>query len=400
MTSSRAGRLVIKVGTSTLTDSHGRLDRPFIADLTTQICAARASGWEVLLVSSGAIRAGRELLQERQAHGMYALGDTLPHKQAAAAIGQGRLMHLYTEAFAWRNVDCAQVLLTREDLSDRRRFLNARNTLRTLLSLGIVPVINENDTVAVDEIRFGDNDMLAALVATLVEADLLLVLSDVEGLYERPPQGPDDTPPVIPLVSRVDSRLRAVAGGARSPVGTGGMRTKLEAARIATSAGIRTVIARGKRERVVTEVLSGAPIGTTFEPNSDSERLPARKRWIAHSARVRGVLTVNQPARARLQESGVSLLAVGIVDVSGSFSAGDLVEVRDDCGEPFARGLVNYADAEVRRLMGVRSEQFESILGFSGSEEIVHRDNMVVDAMPVLQGEEIHESAGVSPYPL
>ncbi len=375
-------RLVVKVGTSTLTDSHGRIDRAFIADLTIQLAALRAKGCEVILVTSGAIRAGREALAARGATETLSVRtvETLPFKQAAAAIGQGRLMHTYTEAFAWRNVDCAQVLLTRDDLDDRRRFLNARNTLLALLEMGIVPVINENDTVAVDEIKFGDNDALAALVATLVEADLLLILSDVEGLYAHPPLPGAPPPELITTVTRVDETLTALAGTSTSGVGTGGMRTKLEAARIATAAGIRTVIARGRRERVVTEVVAGEAIGTTFLPLPDSTRLPARKRWIAHGARARGSVTVNIRAKERLLSHGVSLLAAGIVDVAGTFNVGDLIQICVEGGGVFGRGLTNYASSEVRRVVGLHSEQFEAVLGYRGSEEIIHRDNLVLDS--------------------
>ena len=344
-------RLVVKVGTSTLTDSHGRIDRAFIADLTIQLAALRTQGCEVILVTSGAIRAGREALAARGATQSFSSKtiETLPFKQAAAAIGQVRLMHTYTEAFAWRNVDCAQVLLTRDDLDDRRRFLNARNTLLALLEMGIVPVINENDTVAVDEIKFGDNDALAALVATLVEADLLLILSDVEGLYSHPPVPNAPLPELIRVVTRVDETLTALAGTSTNGVGTGGMRTKLEAARIATAAGIRTVIARGRRERVVCDVVSGEAIGTTFLPLPDSDRLSARKRWIAHGARPRGSVTVNARAQERLLRHGVSLLAAGIVDVSGAFKVGDLIEMCVEGGGVFGIPMAdeNGADRDV-----------------------------------------------------
>lgn len=374
MSTERPFRLVVKVGTSALTDSQGRIDRGFLADLTAQLAAQRTQGKDVLLVTSGAIRAGRERLV-----GRLPASDSLPYKQAAAAIGQGLLLHTYTEAFAWRGVDCAQILLTRDDLADRRRFLNARNTLHALLSLGTIPIINENDTVAVDEIKFGDNDRLAALVATLVEADLLLILSDVEGLYADPPQPEMPLPPIIPVVTQIDDAITAIAGGSASGVGTGGMQTKIEAARVATEAGIRTVIARARRDRVVTDVVAGAEIGTTFLPRPDTERLPARKRWIAHGARPRGVVTVNTRAREKLMEDGVSLLAVGIVGVTGAFTSGDLIELRDEAGNVFARGLSNYAAAEIRRVQGLKSEQFEATLGYRGAEEIIHRDNLTLD---------------------
>jgi glutamate 5-kinase len=393
----RPCRIVVKVGTSTLTDADGRIDRAFIADITAQLAAIRKDGRDVLLVTSGAIRAGRERLAAtaglralRQTPGDAAhsaegslarLSDSLPYKQAAAAIGQGLLVHTYTEAFAWRSVDCAQILLTRDDLSDRRRFLNARNTLLALLTLGVVPIINENDTVAVDEIKFGDNDSLAAQVATLVQADLLLILSDVDGLFERAPSPADIVPPpLVHQVRRIDDAIVAMAGGGLpGGAGTGGMATKISAARIATQAGIRTIIARGRRPSVVTDVVAGAEIGTEFLARPTGDRISARKRWIAHSARPRGVVTVNARARERLQSSGVSLLAAGVVEVSGTFGAGDLIEVRDPDGGVFARGLANYAASEVRRIQGLRSEQFEAVLGYRGFEELIHRDNLVVD---------------------
>lgn len=252
------------MGTSTLTNSQGRIDRAFIADLAAQLARQRAQNRDVVLVTSGAIRAGREALNARQTPDTL---HTLPYKQAAAAIGQGLLMHTYTEAFAWRDVTVAQVLLTRDDLSDQHRLENAKNTLAALLDLGVVPIINENDTVAVEEIKFGDNDTLAALVATLISADLLLILSDVEGLYAKPPTEHNHNEPVISVVPRIDATVEALAGGTASGVGTGGMRTKIEAARIATSAGIRTIIARGRRETVIEDVINGEPIGTTFLPN-------------------------------------------------------------------------------------------------------------------------------------
>jgi len=379
--------MVVKVGTTTLTDSEGRIDRAFIADLTAQLAAQRAAGRDVLLVTSGAIRAGWESV-ERSAWSvknaaLNAQRLTLPYKQAAAAIGQGLLMHTYTEAFAWRNVTVAQVLLTRNDLADRRRFLNARNTLSALLALGVVPVINENDTVAVEEIRFGDNDTLAALVAVLVEADLLLILSDVEGLYsgmgagEWESGGVAFTPTLIQTVSRIDAAIEALAGEAQSGAGTGGMRTKIEAARIATTSGIRTVIAGGRRERVIADVIAGEEVGTTFLPAVTGLR--GRKRWIAAGSRPRGSVTVNAKAAERLRKDGVSLLAVGIIDVTGEFANGDLVEVRDEAGRRFARGLTNYSAADLRRIQGLRSDRFEAVLGSKTYDEVIHRDNLVVE---------------------
>ena len=259
--SQRPSRLVVKVGTSTLTDEEGKLDRAFIADLTAQLATLKREGADVVLVTSGAIRAGREALGDSG----FAETETLPYKQAAAAVGQGLLQRLYTEAFAWRKTLCAQVLLTRDDLGDPLRVENARNTLLALLKLSVVPIINENDTVAVEEIKFGDNDTLAARVAVLLNADLLLILSDVEGLYDRSPQEATKISPPK-LIRRVENiaEIFDLGGDSVSGMGTGGMRTKLEAARIATEAGIRTVIAKGRRERVALDVAYGEPIGTEF----------------------------------------------------------------------------------------------------------------------------------------
>jgi glutamate 5-kinase len=386
-------RIVVKVGTSTLTDSRGGIDRAFVADLAAQLANERHAGKDVVLVTSGAIRAGRERLEagkggreEGRKVGASSTGvqgggsassislhpSSLPYKQAAAAVGQGLLMHTYTEAFAWRSVEVAQVLLTRDDLADRRRFLNARNTLKALLALGVVPVINENDTVAVEEIKFGDNDQLAAHVAVLIEADLLIILSDVEGLFESVDAGD-----VIRTVSRIDSSIEALAGGSASGVGTGGMRTKIEAARIATASGIRTVIASGRRERVIADVVSGEEIGTTFLPQSG--RLRGRKRWIAAGSRPRGSVTINRGAAEKIVAESVSLLPVGIVEVCGEFQSGDLIEVRDDAGRRIARGLTNYGSEDIGQIRGLRSDQIEAALGSKTWDEVIHRDNLVLE---------------------
>jgi len=366
-------RLVVKVGTSTLADARGRLDVAYVEDLARQLAAQRAAGREPLLVTSGAIRAGRQTLGER---GVAARnhGASMPLQQAAAAIGQGVLLQAYAAAFGRCGLTVAQVLLTREDLADRGRFLNARNTLLALLDLGAVPIINENDTVAVEEIRFGDNDTLAARVAVLVEADLLVILSDVEGLYadfDLPTQR------VIAEVPAIDAAIERLAGGAGSPHGTGGMRTKVEAARIACGAGIRAVVAHGRRPGVVGEVADGLPVGTAFLPSHD--RLRGRKRWIVAGSRPRGTVTVNQRAAERLREGGASLLAAGITAVEGAFGAGDLVVVRDADGRRVARGLTNYGADDLRRIMGLRSDRFEEVLGEKPYDEAIHRDNLVVE---------------------
>ncbi|MCE7699969.1 MAG: glutamate 5-kinase, partial [Methanobacterium paludis] len=364
--------IVVKVGTSTLTDAQGCLDRGYIADLAAQLAGERLAGREVILVTSGAIGVGRDTLRRDDGDRASLVATSLPFKQAAAAVGQVVLMATYTEAFAWRNMTAAQVLLTREDLADRKRFLNARNTLTALLTLGVVPVINENDTVAVDEIKFGDNDSLAALVAVLVEADLLLILSDVEGLYSAPPDpnAESDTPPtVIRRVKRIDAGIEALAGGSGGALGTGGMRTKLEAARIATVSGIRTVIASGRRERVIADVAAGQEVGTTFLAGAG--KLHGRKRWIIAGSRPRGSVVVNAGAAQRLLKDGVSLLAVGVTTVNGEFASGDLIEVRDETGRRFARGLTNYGAEELRLIQGLHSDQFEAVLGAKPYDEVI-----------------------------
>jgi glutamate 5-kinase len=367
-------RLAVKVGTSTLMDEAGRLDRKFVHDLARQLCDQRNAGRDVILVTSGAIGVGRDHLK---AGPHSAISSTLPYKQAAAAVGQGLLMHTYIEAFGANGQMAAQVLLTRNDLADRKRFLNARNTFSSLLAMGIIPVVNENDTVAVEEIKFGDNDTLAARVAVLVEADLLLVLSDVEGLYAASTAVGAVSEPPQPVVVRIDRHIEALAGDSTSRAGTGGMKTKLEAARIATASGIRTVIALGRRPGVVAEVVTGKQIGTTFLPGSG--RLQGKKRWLAAGSRAKGVLTVNNGALKRIQEDGVSLLSVGVVHVAGDFKAGELIEIHDEEGRRFARGLANYAASDIRLIQGMKSTQIEEVVGFKTHDEVVHRDNMVVE---------------------
>lgn len=370
-------RLVVKVGSSTLTDASGRLDRAYIADLAAQLAAQRSQGREVLLVTSGAIRAGSERLASASqpspsSESTPANDMPLAYKQAAAAVGQGLLIHTYTEAFAWRGVTVAQVLLTRDDLADRRRFLNARNTFRALLDLGVTPIVNENDTIAVDEIRFGDNDVLAARVAVLVEADLLLILSDVDGVYADAQHRE-----LIPTVPRITPDLWALAGDSESDAGTGGMRTKLEAAQIATTAGICTVIAHGRRDRVVSQVLAGESRCTIFLPCD--ERLRGRKRWIVAGSRSKGSITVNEGAARRIRCEGASLLPVGILDVQGSFAEGDLVEVVDERHRRVARGIVNYSSSQIKLIRGLRSDQVRAAIGQKTHDEVIHRDNLVVD---------------------
>jgi len=361
-------RIVVKVGTSTLTDGRGRIDPKYIRKLVEQISRQVAAGLQCVLVTSGAIRAGSERLNLR------ARPRTMPEKQAAAAVGQGLLLHTYSEIFAEAGITAAQVLLTRDDFIDRTRYLNARNTLNTLLGYKCVPIINENDTVAIEEIKFGDNDTLAALVASALNADLLILLSDVPGLCDRDPALPGCR--IIPEVRTITPEIRAIAGGAESDSGTGGMRAKIEAAEIAVSSGVDMVVADGRRPSVIDETVRGKPVGTRFL--AGGSQLSSRKRWIAFSTPIRGVITVNEGAKRMVVGGGKSLLPAGIVDVSGHFKAGDLVAVADEDGHRVARGFANYGASEIRQIKGLRTTEIDKVLGYKDFDEVIHRDNLVL----------------------
>jgi glutamate 5-kinase len=362
-------RVVIKVGTSTLTCNGGPIDHEYLADLAGQIAEQRALGRSVILVSSGAIQAGVDAL------GLSARPRTIPQKQAAAAVGQGQLMHYYSEAFARNGIVVAQMLLTRDDLRDRARYLNARNTFASILRYGAVPIVNENDSVAVEEIRFGENDTLGALVAALTEADVLLMLSDVDGLYDKDPGAFSDAR-LIPVVEKVDRAVEQRAGGARTTVGTGGMTTKIRAAKMCTSIGIRTIIAHGRRPNVVKDALDGLA-GTLFLPGQTAMR--QRKRWIAFGVIPKGIVTVNDGAKDRLVNGGKSLLPAGVTGVSGQFRTGELVRLVDTDGNPFAQGFVNYAHDDLAKIMGRHTVDIATVLGSKPYDEVVHRDNLVLD---------------------
>ncbi|MBI2842628.1 MAG: glutamate 5-kinase, partial [Armatimonadetes bacterium] len=299
-------RIVVKVGTSTLMDGRGRIDCGYIESLVEQVARQMKGGAQCILVTSGAIRAGSDRLA------IHGRPRTIPEKQAAAAVGQGLLLHTYTEIFATSGITAAQVLLTRDDFIDRARYLNARNTLNTLLHYNCVPIINENDTVAVDEIKFGDNDTLAALVASALHADLLILLSDVPGLCDRDPATPGCK--LIPEVLAITAEIRAIAGDAIGDAGTGGMRTKIEAAEIATSSGVEMVIADGRKPSVIDEIVKREAICTRFIPGGS--KLSSKKRWIAFSTPIRGKIIVNEGAKRMVVGNGKSLLPAGIVDVS------------------------------------------------------------------------------------
>lgn len=363
-------RAVIKVGTAVLTDASGRLDHGFIGELCRQLLGARQERWQVVLVSSGAIRAGSERLN------MKRRPQLIPDKQAAAAVGQGLLLQMYTGWLDQHQVPAAQVLLTRDDFSDRTRYLNARNTLMALLRFGTIPIINENDTVSVAEIRFGDNDMLAALVGTIVEAEVVVLLTDVEGLGRSKPT-PGHPLDVIPEVTEITPELEKVAGGGNSDRGgTGGMASKILAAKVAMASGIELVIARGREPDVVSRVLKGEALGTRFRPATS--RMNSRKRWIAFAVPSRGAIRVNEGAARMITSRNTSLLPVGVIDVSGDFESGDLVLILNEDNTPIARGFTNYGSGEVRLIMGRKSSDIKSALGYKEFDEVIHRDNLVV----------------------
>ncbi|MBV8316350.1 MAG: glutamate 5-kinase [Planctomycetaceae bacterium] len=363
---------VIKVGTSVLTGPDGTLDPARIRHLAEQISAVMATGRKVALVSSGAVGAGIGQL------GLSRRPDNLRQLQAAAAIGQAYLIRAYDEGLRRHGRHAAQLLLTHEDFDSRPRYLNMRNTLTALFEWDAVPIINENDTISVDEIKFGDNDRLAAMVTNLLQAPLLIILSVVDGLYRTDPGagGGEGQAEVVTLVPRLDDDVLGLAGSSRSSLGTGGMRSKLEAARLVTHAGGSVIIASGKKPEPLTRILAGETVGTLFLAKGQTQG--ARKRWIGLTARPRGHYVVDAGARRALECGANSLLAIGIVAVVGEFDKGDVVGIRDVEGREFARGLTNYATAEARLIRGLRTEQARQALGAALYDEVVHRDNLVL----------------------
>jgi glutamate 5-kinase len=362
-------RWVVKIGSALLTRDGAGLERSMLAPWVEQITARRMAGTEVVLVSSGAVAEGMARM------GWQARPKALHALQAAAAIGQMGLVRAYEDCFQARGLHTAQVLLTHDDLADRARYLNARSTLRTLLKLGVIPVINENDTVATDELRFGDNDTLAALVANLIQADLLILLTDQDGLFDRDPRAHADAC-LIPETRVDDPQLDQVAGGSVTGLGTGGMVTKVRAARLAARSGTPTVIAPGRGEDVLTRIGEGQGVGTLLVPFQGPQA--ARKQWLAGHLQVRGRLTLDAGAVSALREKGTSLLAVGVKEVQGAFNRGEVVACVDESGREVARGLVNYDGQEVAKVKGQPSSRFEAILGYLDEQELIHRDNLVL----------------------
>jgi glutamate 5-kinase len=365
----KAKRVIIKVGSSLVTNDGSGLDHAAIARWAVQIAGLRALGKEVVLVSSGAIAEGMLRLGfERRPTDIHEL-------QACAAVGQMGLAQIYETSFRAHQLGTAQVLLTHADLADRERYLNARSTLTTLLRLGVVPIINENDTVVTDEIKFGDNDTLGALVANLIEADALIILTDQHGLFSADPRK-DPNAYLITQAQAGDPALEAMAGGAGSSIGRGGMLTKILAAKRAAKSGAHTIIAWGRDSDVLARLASGEAIGT--ELVAQTGHLTARKQWMADHLHTAGQVVLDAGAVQKLTAEGKSLLPIGVVEVRGEFGRGAVITCVDESGAPVARGLSNYTSAETRRIMRKSSREIESILGFVEGHELVHRDNMVL----------------------
>ena len=361
-------KIVIKIGSAVLTDN-GVLHRPTIIRLAADIAFLRKKGYQTVIVSSGAIASGMGKL------GLGRKPDTIPRKQAVAAIGQGSLMYAYEEAFNTHQLLVAQILLTREDLTNRQRYLNAHNTMITLLEWGIIPIINENDTVAVDEIKFGDNDNLSALIAHLIESDLLIVLTDTDGLYDRDPRD-DPRALLIPVVEEVDDTVVEYTSKFSGQWGLGGMRSKIMAARKVTAGGTPVIVASGRKEGVLQEIIKGKPLGTLFLPQLPT--LSRKKHWIAFTLKHKGDIIVDEGAKKAVLEKGKSLLPSGVIEVKGRFGVGACVRLMDQKARVIGKGLVNYSSSDIIKIRGLKTSEIEERLEFKHSDEVVHRDNMVI----------------------
>ena len=364
-----AKRLVVKVGSAVLSKGDNALHQATLERICRELVWLRKERYQVVLVSSGAILAGMDRL------GLTERPGSIPLKQAAVAVGQSLLMRRYEEAFAPYGQKLGQLLLTQEDFRSRHRYLNARNTVFTLLHLGVLPVINENDTVAVEEIRFGDNDRLSALVATLLGADLLIILTDLDGLYTADPRK-DPHAKLVHEVPRRSTGLHFWADESGTGLGTGGMATKVEAARAAAAAGVPTIIANGLVEGILGRIVRGDAVGTVFQ--ASASRMRSRKRWLAFARERRGRITVDAGAKEALIRNGKSLLPSGVVSVDGVFEGGEVVSLCDVDGVEFARGVANYDAEQVKQIKGIRSDQIEDALGAKPFDEVVHRDNLVI----------------------
>lgn len=359
-------RLVIKIG-SALLFSKGEVDADCLHRLTQEISLLKKQGIQVILVASGAIACGMKLL------GLRSRPTSLPEAQAAAAVGQAKLMKYYDDDLRHKGFLTSQVLLTQDDLRDRKRYWNARNTLLALLRFQTIPIVNENDTVATEEISLGDNDQLSSMVACLVGADLLVILSDIDGLYQ---DFEKKERRLVERVEKIDSEVERFASDIKGEFSKGGMRTKLQAAKIAMKAGIPTVIANGKKEDVLLKIISGESVGTLFLPRE--VRMGARKSWIAFHSRPKGKIIVDEGAKNALLHQGRSLLSSGVVGAREEFSAGEVISVVDEKEGEFARGLINYSSEEIRKIQGLKSDRIASILGYKSYDEVIHRDNLVI----------------------
>ncbi|HHX77473.1 MAG TPA: glutamate 5-kinase [Firmicutes bacterium] len=363
-----AETIVVKIGTSTLTHANGNLNLIFIERLVREIADLKNQGKKMLLVSSGAIGAGMGRL------GLDRKPKTIPEKQALAAIGQGILIHVYEKIFAEYGQIAAQILLTRDDLFFRKRYVNSCNTLISLLKCGAIPIINENDTVAVEEIEFGDNDNLSVLVAGLVNADLLINLSDIDGLYTTDPNC-NPSAELITYVEEITPAIEGLAAASGGHLGTGGMATKINAAKIAINSGFSLVIANGRKPGIIADILAGKRVGTLFPPRSRT--LHGRKKWIAFASTIQGRLIIDRGAEAAIRDDGKSLLPSGIIKAEGDFEKGDTVSIVDLDGQELARGIANYSSKEIETIKGLKTKDIERLLGKCDSEA-VHRDNLVV----------------------
>lgn len=361
-------RVVIKVGSGVLTSADG-LNMTVIDGLTTEICALKKEGLEVLLVSSGAIAAGLKKI------GMSKRPQSVSQQQAMAAVGQSSLIMAYEDAFERHGHKVAQILLTRDDLTHRRRYLNARNTLFTLLSWNIVPIINENDTVVVDELKFGDNDNLSAMVTNLTESQLLINLTDIDGLFDKDPRNHDDAR-LIEVVEKADRKIMRYANSIPGFLGTGGMASKIKAARKVALRGVPAIIANGLKPGILKLIFSGEEEGTLFLPGEAT--LCSRKHWIAFTKSPRGEIVIDRGAERAILKKGKSLLPSGMIEVRGRFSLGNSVLLLNEAGEQIAVGMVNYHSGDIKKIMGAKSSEIESRLGFKHDDEVIHRDNLVL----------------------
>lgn len=365
-------RLVIKLGTNLLTGGSGRLNVDIMSSLTTQIAHLHRESHEIIIVSSGAVAAGRQKL------GLVGEKRGIPFKQVLAAIGQSQLMNIYDQLFSKHGIVVAQALLTKSDLVDRSGYLNARNTLLALLELRVICIVNENDVVATEELGelvFGDNDNLSAMVANLIDADLLAILTDIDGLYTADPRRHPDAK-LIPKVEKINAEIERLAGDAGSPYGVGGMITKIEAAKLATASGVTVVIANGTKPDILKQIVSGEKVGTVFLPRTT--KMESRKRWMLSGLASKGKLIIDDGAVSALKNKGGSLLPAGIIRVEGDFQRGDVVDIFDSIGNHVGSGMSNYSSKDIEKIKGIHSEEIPNLLGYEYGDEVIHRNNMVL----------------------